>query len=239
MVRTESVRRGCNSTSGNLIPERSGCCLSVAACSLVLLIGAACAGASGPGIGIKIGAQTLKDPVDLERTTRARLDLEISSPRLADGYLDLAFTLGGSSLGSLEDEYVDVIDGTTIEETYIDRFAVIDTRVAVRFYPLGNHSRIRPHIGAGVGYFWLLDNWEYDYEETYEVFPGTYHTIVDEDEGTDTLAKGLFPFITAGLTVPVGFHSEVMFEFQYDFEKKDSGFDLGGPIYMFGARFRF
>ncbi len=191
MVRTEPVYRGCDSTNRNPILERSGFRLQVATCSLVLLVWAvACTGASGPGIGIKIGAQTLKDPIDLEKTTRARLDLEISSPRLADGYLDLAFTLGGSSLGSLEDEYVDVVDGTTIEETYIDRFSVIDTRIAVRFYPLGNNSRIRPHIGAGVGYFWLLDYWEYEYAETFEdpLFPGTYHTLIDEDAGTVTCA---------------------------------------------------
>jgi hypothetical protein len=30
-----------------------------------------------------------------------------------------------------------------------------------------------------------------------------------------------------------------MAEFQYDIDKKDAGYDLSGPIYLFGARFRF
>jgi hypothetical protein len=41
------------------------------------------------------------------------------------------------------------------------------------------------------------------------------------------------------VTFPVGSNGEIMFEFQYDFEKEDKGFDFSGPIYLFGARFRF
>jgi hypothetical protein len=211
-------------------------------CLAVLLVQAAtCGASSGPGIGVKIGAQTVTDPVDLDKTTRARVDLEISSPLLLDEHLDFAFTLGGLSLGSFEDYYSDFVGDTLIEEFYCDDLSVFDIRLAVRLYPLGDSSRVRPYVGAGVGYFWLNDWWEYEYAETFPdpVFPDVYHTLIERDEGFDTIADGFFPFVMAGLTLPLGHHGELIFEFQYDFEKEDSGFDLGGPIYMLGGRVRF
>lgn len=196
---------------------------------------------SGPGIGFKVGVQTLESPIDLDKTTRARYELEVSSPRLFDDHFDVAFTLGGSSLGSFETYYPDEVDGVFIDETYNDRLSLIDTRLAARFYPLGGASEIRPYVGAGVGYFWFLDQWEYEYAETFEdpEFPGHYDSYVHESDGVDTAAKGFFPFLLAGVTIPIGDMGELLFDFQYDFEKEDNGYDFGGPIYMIGARFRF
>ncbi len=243
MARTKAVRKGRNPTEHNRIAGVSGTGLKarIGPGAILLVWVAACMGASGPGIGLKVGAQTLEDPIDLGKTTRARFDLEVSSPLLCDEHVDFAFSFGGLWLGSFSDYYVDVVDDVIIEEYYDDRLSLLDLRLAARLYPLGDHSRIRPHIGAGIGYFWFLDDWKYEYAETFEdpVFPGMFYTIVEEYEGTDTLAHGFFPFVTAGVTVPVGSNAELMFEFQYDFNKEDSGFDLGGPIYMFGARFRF
>jgi len=243
MARTESVHRGCNPANQNHITDVSGTRLKARICAgaVLLIWAAACAGASGPGIGIKVGAQTLEDPLDLDKTTRLRLDIEFSSPLLCDEHLDFAFSFGGLSLGSFSDYYVDVVDDVIIEEFYDDKLGLLDIRLAARLYPLGDNSRIRPYVGAGIGYFWFLDRWEYEYAETFEdpFVPGMFYTIVEDHEGTDTAAQGFFPFVTAGVTVPVGSNAELMFEFQYDFDKKDAGFDLGGPIYMFGARFRF
>jgi len=211
-------------------------------CASILLIGAtACAGATGPGIGIKVGAQTLTDPVTLDKTTRARLDLEVSSPMVADEHLDFALNVGGLSLGSFHDYYTDVVDDTIIEESYTDRLSVLDVRVMARLYPLGNHGWVRPYLGAGLGYFWLLDDWEDEYVESFPdpVHPDEYHTTVTHDEGVDTLAHGFFSFIVLGATVPIGDNGELIFEFQHDYGKQDGDYDVGGPIYMFGARFRF
>jgi len=211
--------------------------------SLILLLGGSSlsAGASGPGIGFKIGAQTLEDPVDLDTTTRARFEIELSSARFYDDHFDLAFSFGGSSLGTFSDDYVDIVDDVLIEESFTDRLFLLDVRLAARLYPLGDASDIRPYVGAGLGYFWFLDHYEDEYAETFEEppFSGNFYTFVDDDEGTDTVAHGLFPFVVAGLTLPLGSNGELMFEFQYDFEKEDAGIDLGGPIYMLGARFRF
>jgi hypothetical protein len=197
--------------------------------------------ASGPGLGFKVGVQTLESPITLEDTTRTRFELELSSARFFDDHFDLAFTVGGSSLGSFTTEYADVVDDVLIEETYVDDLSIIDIRLAARFYPLGAASEIRPFVGAGLGYFWFLDRWDYTYAETFEdpLFPGDFYTFIERDEGTDTAAKGFFPFVTVGLTLPIGNHGEVIFDFQHDFDKKDSGFDFGGPIYMIGGRFRF
>ena len=196
---------------------------------------------SGPGIGFKVGAQTFESPSDSEKTTRARFEVELSSPRFGNDLFDLALTLGGSSLGSYHDDSTGYDGDVLIEEFYSDHYSLFDIRLAGRLYPLGDNSRIKPYLGAGIGYFWFSDSWEYEYYETYEdpIFPGVFHTYGEFGDGRDTLANGLFPFITAGLAVPVGSNFELQFEVQYHYDKEDSGFDFGGPAYMFGCHFRF
>ncbi len=222
---------------------RPGHSLTLESAALLFALGwtAVCTAASGPGIGLKVGVQTITDPVDLDKTTRARLELEIASPLLWDEHVDFALALGGSYLGSHTEEYIDTVDGTYIDDLYTDRLSVFDIRLAARLYPLGDSSRIRPYLGAGIGYFWFRDWWENDYSDTFEnpSLPGEFLTVYDHAEGDATLAQGFFPFALVGITLPLGSNAEIMFEFQYDFDKKDEGFDFGGPIYLFGARFRF
>jgi outer membrane protein W len=128
-----------------------------------------------------------------------------------------------------------------IEEFYTDRYSIFDLRLAGRLYPLGDSGWLQPYVGGGIGYFWFLDSWEYEYYDTYEdqYIPDVFYTYTGSDEGTDTLANGFFPFVTAGLTVPIQSNFELQFEVQYHYDKKDSGFDFGGPVYMFGCLFRF
>jgi hypothetical protein len=199
------------------------------------------AGGSGPGIGFKVGAQTLDSPADFDKTTRSRFELELASPRFGNDYFDLALTFGGSSLGSSHDEYAEFDDGVLIEEFYKDDYSLFDLRLAGRLYPLGDSSWLQPYVGAGIGYFWFLDSWEYEYYETYEdpYIPGVFYTYSEDGEDRDTPAHGFFPFVTAGLMVPVTSNFELQFEFQYHYDKQDSGFDFGGPVYMFGCHLRF
>ncbi len=216
--------------------------VGLGAANLVLCWAAASTfGNTGPGIGIKVGAQTLDSPVTGDKTTQARFELEVSSALLADEHIDFSLAVGGSLLGTSEFEDVYYDGGVLYEDYYSDSFSVIDVRLAARFYPFGGNAPIRPHIGGGLGYYWFLDSWEDDYYATMEdpLFPGTFITFADHAEHIDTVAQGLFPFVTAGLTVPVNSNIELLFEFEYDFAKGDSGLDLGGPIYMFGARLRF
>ena len=245
MARTQSVRREPHAANSHPIDVQSarhrgriGVGLGLA----VLLTWSTCGlAASGPGIGFKVGVQTLEDPIDLEDTTRTRVEVELSSARFFDEHFDLAFTLGGSSLGSFTTEYADVVDDVTIAETYDDDLSIFDIRLAARFYPLGDASEIRPYVCGGTGYFWFFDQWDYEYTEIYPVpgYPGVYDVYAEDDDDVDTAAKGFFPFITAGVAFSIGEQFELLFDFQYDFEKTDSGFDFGGPIYMYCGRFRF
>ncbi len=194
----------------------------------------------GPGIGLKIGAQTLDKPFGDSKTTRARFELELVSPSFADDHLEVAFSIGGSSLGSFSSQYVDFVDGVLYEDYYNDDLSVIDIGLSARLYPLGD-SRVRPYLGAGIGYFWFLDSWDDEHFETVEdpLIPGLFYTYASTDEGTDNLAHGFFPFVSAGVAIPATDNLELLFELQYHLDKKDSGYDLSGPVYMFGARLRF
>ena len=207
---------------------------------LGLAAGSAAAG-SGPGLALKIGAQTLESPIDGDDTTRARYELEVSTAKMGGGHFDLALMFGGSSLGTLSDAIAYWDDDVFVEESYTDDLSVLDLRLAARLYPLGDNDTIQPYVGAGLGYFWFIDRWEDYYAETIEdpMFPGSYITFEGCESGQETLGDGLFGFVMAGFNVTIRENFELLFEFQYDFAKDDGGFDLGGPIYMAGARFRF
>lgn len=213
----------------------------VAAIVMLLWITTCASAGNGPGLAVKMGVQTFESPVTLEDTTRTRYEVELSSQLFADEHLDFALAVGGSSLGEHRDEDAYFVDDVFVEESYTDNLALIDVRLAARLHPLGQSGPIRPYLGAGIGYFWFLDSWDDTYRETLEDpdFPGTFLTFEDDQEDTETVADGLFPFVMAGLNVAVNDNLELLAELQYDIEKKDSGFDFGGPIYMFGARFRF
>ena len=250
MAQKESIKRWGQQPNRNLIQSfsiKSAMLLNCRRIRKLLVIFLLCratacfAGGSGPGIGFKVGAQTFESPSDSEKTTRGRFEVEISSPRFGDGLFDLALTFGGSSLGSYHDDFAGYDDDVLIEEFYSDHYSLFDIRLAGRLYPLGDNSHIKPYVGAGIGYFWFLDSWDYEYDETYEdpPFSGIFYTYSEVGDGRDTLAKGLFPFVTAGLAVPVGSNFELQFEVQYHYDKEDSGFDFGGPAYMFGCQYRF
>jgi len=250
MAQIKSINRWGQKPSRNLIHSFSfehtipanRCGIRISSAIILLCWATTCfAGGSGPGIGIKVGAQTLDSPTDFNKTTQARFEVELASQRFGDDHFDLALTFGGSSFGSFHDEYAGFDDGVLIEEFYTDRYSLFDIRLAGRLYPLGDSGWLQPYIGAGIGYFWFLDSWEYEYYETYEdpYIPDVFYTYTESKEGTDTLAHGFFPFVTAGLTVPIESNFDLQFEVQYHYDKQDSGFDFGGPVYMFGCLFRF
>ena len=250
MVQIESINRCRQRQNQNPSHNFSGkraflcnrCATSVFLTIMLICWATTCiAGGFGPGIGIKVGSQTMDSLSDFDKTKRTRFELELASPRFGNDYFDLALTFGGSSLGSYHDEFVGYDDDVLIEEYYTDRYSLFDLRLAGRLYPLGDNSWLQPFVGAGIGYFWFVDSWEYEYYETYEDphIQGVFHTYSESVDGRDTIAHGLFPFVTAGLTVPVSSNFELLFEVQYHYDKEDSGFDFGGPAYMFGCFFRF
>ena len=68
--------------------------------------------------------------------------------------------------------------------------------------------------------------------------PSSHTTVTEVTDGNKTVADGLFPFVLAGLSVPIRDRAELVLEVEYDFDKQDGGFDLSGPIYMIGCRLR-
>jgi Outer membrane protein beta-barrel domain len=215
--------------------------LAVAAVLILSSWASTSSASSGPGVAVKIGAQTIDRPFDDGKTTRARFEVELASPLFGDDHFDVALTFGGSSLGSYSSDYTDLSGGVLTERYSTDDLSLFDVGLAARLYPLGDSSPVRPYVGAGIGYFWFLDSWDDDYYETVEdpFIPGLFHTYTSSNDGTDTLARGFFPFFTAGLNVPVGSNLDLLFELQYHLNKEDSGYDFSGPSYMFGCRFRF
>lgn len=239
MLQIKSIHRKRRNRTRQSILTRCG--LEIAAVFIVLLWAGTSAGSSGPGVGFKIGGQTIDRPFEAGKTTRTRFELELASPLFADDHFDVAFTFGGSSLGSYSTDYVDY-DGVTLIERYINEdFSLFDIGLVARLYPLGDNEHVRPYVGAGIGYFWFLNSWDEDYFETVEdpFVPGLFYTYATSDEGTDNLASGFFPFVSAGVTVPISSNLELLFELQYHLDKEDSGYDFSGPSYMLGARLRF
>jgi hypothetical protein len=215
----------------------------VALCCLVASLAwtAVCAGQTGPGLGFRIGGQTFENPIDSAKRSYLRLEMEISSPLVLDDHLDVAFVIGGSSLGSTHDEDSTVDGNDVVRQFYDDDLFLLDTRVAARLYPFGGHQSVRPYVGGGIGYFWFFDDYEYKRVDRVEVPPasGLSNSVVTKDRGTKTVAHGFFPVALVGLAVAVSENTEVLFEFQYDIHKEDSGVDLSGPVYMLGGRYRF
>ncbi|MEN6575037.1 MAG: hypothetical protein ABFD90_01750 [Phycisphaerales bacterium] len=249
MMRTDSIHAvgpattssPARSTPGQHRHRRTPLAHGLCLIGIALAWSACSQAASGPGLAFKVGAQTLEDPIDQDDTTRLRVEVELSTARFFDEHVDLAFAFGGSPLGTHRETYTDYVDDVYMEDTYRDTLSLLDVRFAARLYPLGSASEIRPYLGAGIGYFWLLDAWRDTLSDTIQdpVFPDVYHTYTDEYEGHDTPAEGFFPFIMAGVTFPLGDNGELLLEFQYDIEKEDNDFDLGGPIFMIGGRIRF
>jgi hypothetical protein len=204
---------------------------------LALAAAPAYAGSNGPGIGIKGGAQTLTNPWTDTKTTRARLEIELCTPKLLDDHFDVAATFGFSSLGSRSSGSTSIEDGLIVDRWSEDDLSLYDLRLAVRFFPVG-HERtvVSPYVGAGLGYFLFIDKWE---DTVTATDPESFASATDVTGQTETVAEGLFPFVVAGLNVPLGDNAELLFEVEYDIEKENNGFDLGGPIYMAGCRLRF
>jgi hypothetical protein len=109
---------------------------------------------NAPGIAIKGGIQRLNSPLTFEKVDRGRFELELCTPRLMDGHVDLAASFGFSPLGTLSDSSSDVENGLVVDRWSHDDLQLFDLRLGARLFPLG-HSRsaIAPYVGGGLGYF--------------------------------------------------------------------------------------
>jgi len=124
-----------------------------------------------------------------------------------------------------------------IQDTLEDNFRTYDVRLGLRLYPISPKKRgsIHPYVGGGVGYYWMVDEWKDTHLETVN---SPYSEFVTEEKGRRSLAKGFFPYVTAGVDIPITDQAALLFEYKHDFMKKKDGADYGGNIFTAGLRFR-
>ena len=123
--------------------------------------------AQSPSVAFKVGAQTIENPIDLATSTETRFEVEIGTQRYYDKHFDMAFSVGGSPLGTFrdyDDGYYD--DDVYWEDYFVSDLTMLDIRLGARFYPLDADSKIQPYVGAGLGYFWFFGSWTDTYSET-------------------------------------------------------------------------
>ena len=202
----------------------------------------------GWGFGLKVGSQTADHPISGNQSTRTRFEAELASPMFADNHMDLAFSFGGASVASYSYESpITYYDDGWSQNTEKDSVVAMDIRLAARLYPFGRNYddyykpfKISPYVGAGFGYFWVVDFFKGTQIDAWEdpFDPGFYDIVETKDDYTETFANGFFPFLLAGCNVSVTSQCDVLVELQYDFGKKNNGIDRGGHIIMVGGRVR-
>ena len=188
-------------------------------------------------VDFKGGVQTVQNPISLQDTTRSRYEVEFANSNLVDDHIEVGLSFGGASVSSITDTYTTFDSLGMIQDTFEDKFRMYDVRLGMRLYPINPIDRmgIHPYVGGGLGYYWLVDSWKDTHLETIN---SPYSEITEEDSGSITLAKGFFPYVTAGMEITVTPQAALLLEYKQDFQKKEDGVDYGGSIYMVGMRFR-
>ncbi len=188
-------------------------------------------------IDVKAGLQTLDNPLTLEETSRTRFEIEMAAMAPASDHIEFTLGLGGASVSTVEDTYTAYDDVGMIQDTLEDNFRTYDLRLGVRLYPISpeQSAGMHPYVGGGVGYYWMVDQWKDSHLETVDSPYSEYST---EDRGHTTLADGFFPYLTAGVDIPITDQAALLFEYKHDFMKKKDGANYGGGIITAGLRFR-
>lgn len=186
-------------------------------------------------VDLNIGTQTLDNPLTLERTTRPRYEIAVAGTSPDNDQIEVALAFGGCSVAQAKDVLTTYDSYGMLQDTYIDRYRMYDLRLGLRLYAVSPEEldSIHPYVGAGMGYYWLADDWTYSHLETTD---SPYSEYQQDKHGHKTISNGLFPFVVAGIDVPFSDQVALLFEYQHDFQKKDNGADYGGNIFTLGLR---
>ncbi len=184
---------------------------------------------------LKVGTQTLDNPWTYEQTTRARYEFSVGGTPYDNDHLEMAFAFGGCSVATIEDVVTTYDSIGMLQDTYEDRYRMYDIRLSLRAYllPLEERDCIHPYVGAGIGYYWLVNDWTFTH---YQTDDRDYSEYWEETNGHTNISRGLFPFVMAGIDVPLSDQAALLFEYQHDFQKTDEGLDYGGGIFTVGFR---
>ncbi len=186
---------------------------------------------------LKVGTQTLDNPLTLERTTRPRYEIAVAGTSPGNDQVEVALAFGGCSVAHTKDVLTTYDSYGMLQDTYDDHYRMYDLRLGLRLYPVSPDEldSIHPYVGAGLGYYWLVDDWTFNHFETID---SPYSEYEENDRGHLSISKGLFPFVVAGVDVPLSDQVGLLFEFQHDFQKLDDGADYGGSLYTIGLRLK-
>ena len=184
---------------------------------------------------LKVGTQTLQHPWTGEETTRTRYEISVAGTPDDNDQIEISLAFGGCSVGHAQDTVTTYDSYGMLQDTYEDNYRMYDVRLGLRLYPIPLNDRncIHPYVGAGLGYYWMVNDWDFTHLETTD---SPYSEYWEEASGHTNISKGLFPFVTAGVDIPLSDQAALLFEYQHDFEKTDNGFDYGDNIYMLGLR---
>lgn len=157
---------------------------------------------------------------------KVHVDAELSKPvsNKIEGAISVNFAhllKGGGTLS------------TTAGEVSKIRIRFADTRLAARFQ-LFNYKHFNPYFGTGAGWFRLLSNVT---GVGRKVSSGFYYDIYEVKEETNTLASGFFPFIEAGIVVPISTKYSIRFSGRKDYSKDDGEIDMSGSHYLISVIF--
>jgi hypothetical protein len=188
-------------------------------------------------LDVKAGLQTLEHPLTLAKTSRTRFGVEVAAAAPSNDHIEFTLGFGGASVATVSDTYTAYDDIGMIQDTLEDNFRTYDVRLGVRLYPISpdKSDSIHPYVGGGIGYYWMVDQWKDTHLETVD---SPYWESTTEDKGRTTLAQGFFPYLSAGVDIPITDQAALLFEYKHDFMKKKDGADYGGGIIMAGMRFR-
>lgn len=191
-----------------------------------------------PACSLKIGGQQLHDPRgDGRSRTRLRLEAEAFSPRVLGGHLEGTAAIGWTPV-SRSGETIRVLEpDDTVSTLPVRQQDVTDLRVGARVYPLAaliapGPGAVEPYLTGGGGYF---------FSTVTTRGPGEDLCCggVELDEQTDTVSRGWFPYLGAGINIGLSSDAAILIEARHDFSRDDRGIDTGGTSVMVGVRWGF
>ena len=197
------------------------------------------------GFAVKGGGHWVDDPRTGDRELQPAWEIEMESPVLWDGRLALVGSFVGTHLDSTRssDQWSD--GGVDYASRTKSSFDLNGGRFGLRYWPWPS-AYVRPYLGGGVGYYQYSRE---DHTRTTATWfdPEAEEVVSEQTESTRHTRrdKGFYPWISAGVEVPMGGWSSVvgqtrvLVEVVYQSYRRFYDADLGGVRAMAGLRWRF
>lgn len=201
-----------------------------------------CSAADLPSIGfaVKGGGHWVADPRDGDERLEPAWAIEVESPGLLGGALSVTGSFAGTHFDSHRPAPTAwSADGVDYRQRRKFQYDLYGGRLGLRWRPWRSDGW-QPYVDAGGGY----------YQYTEETWTETTATWIDEETEepvteVDTTTRhkrrdhGLYPYVGAGVEIPIGEYgsllgqTHLLIEVTHAFDD-----DFGGPAAVAGLRFR-